>query len=166
MAIKKSTDIERPDHTSLQAGSEGVEILQDGQKIVTRGGAPASESDFDIIKDNSGTNWDLAIDGDFNIPGDTPASRKDDPDVGGTVKFAGAIISENNNSFDFTIDWVDDNGKVLVSQKFSSSTGGIDSNHNIKFEKVYTKGDFMQITITDTSGGANNNIHGSINFHT
>lgn len=155
----------RQDGTRPVTGTAGEVAEQDKKKLVVRSGATANQSDYDIIKNADGDNWDLIGDGDFTIPGDTPTDRTERPDIGGTVKAAGAIISADNNSFNITFDWYDENDNVLVSQTFSSSTGGINSNHNVTIEQLYTKSDFVGITITDTSGGGSNNIHGSINFH-
>lgn len=168
MAVRESADVERPDHTAAPTGAAGQQLNQesDTSKQVVRSGASAADADFDIIKDSDGTLWDLNSDGDFNIPGDTPASRTDNPDVGGTTRMAGAVVSTDDSAFDFTIQWRDENGTLLISQTWSSSQNArFTSNHAVQFDEVVVRGDLFSVVITDTSGGQNR-IRGTLNFHT
>lgn len=166
MAFLSSPRTERPDGTSIITGSEGKEVLQDDDKLVSRPGAASTQADYDIIKDSQGTLWDLDSDGDFNIPGDTPANRSANPNVGGTAKMAGGVVSTDDATFDVTIEWRDQNDNLLLSETFSSGTStDFGTNQAIQFDRLWTKSDRFTLIITDTSGGQNR-IRGSLNFHT
>jgi hypothetical protein len=155
----------RQDGVRPVSGEAGDVAQQDNKKLVVRSGATATDSDFDIVKDTDGTDWDLNADGDFTIPGDTPKGREEAPNVGGTVRLGGGIVSASDATFEMTIDWIDENDNVLLSETFGSSTNtDFGSNQAIQFDRLWTKSDFVNVTITDTSGGTNN-IHGSLNFH-
>lgn len=168
MAVRESADVERPDYSKLQAGSAGALALQeDDGKPVIKPGALSAQADFDIIKNTDGDLWDLNADGDFNIPGDTPTSRTENPNIAGTSVMSGGVVSPTDNAaFTVTIEWRDENDNILLKEPFSSSTSNDfeGSNHAVQFNRLRVMGDIFTLVITDTSGGQNR-IRGSLNFH-
>lgn len=162
MAIRDSPAVSRPDHTNLQAGSEGAEILQDGQKIVTRGGATSAEADFDIngYNLNDGV-YDLSSQKSSQLGGDNP-------DIGGTRELTILIESQDDNQFEVDVEFLDENDNSLVTVdknidgnlQSSSPSGG---NHYI-YVTLDTAGDRMNVKIRDTND-RQNKINGTINAH-
>lgn len=162
MAIRDSPAISRPDHTRLQAGSEGAEYLQDGQKLVTRGGATSSEADFDITGHNLNDSvYDLSSEKSSQLDGDNP-------DVGGTRNLIILFESSDDQQFEVEVEFLDENDNVLVTVdknidgnlQSSSPSGG---NHYI-YISLEVAGDRMNVKIKDPND-RQNKIDGSINAH-
>lgn len=167
MALRSTPPTSRPDHTNIQVGDKGQPILQEADKMVVRSGAPGSETDFDIVSNDACECWDLVGDGDFNIPGDSPDSRTEPPNIGGTSMISGGVVSHDDVTFDITFTWLNDYGDPLLSETYSSSTSTeFSANQAIQIDRLWVKSDFLEIVITDTSGGGQNEIAGSLNVHT
>ena len=132
--------------------------------MVSDMGSSQKTRDFDI-QGSDLVEGELGTGGPVVIPRDTRTASDDKADVGGTVQMAGAIISTSDRAFDIDIEWMNESDFTLLTQTFSSSQGGISSDHNVKIEQLFTKSDFVKITITDTSGQSVNFIQGSFNFH-
>lgn len=163
MAIKSSSTVERPDHTRLQAGSEGAEFLQSGQKIVTRGGATAAEADFDI------ESFDVT-DKDFVLTDEkSDQISGNHPDTGGTSTMVVMIESSDDVQFSIEVEFIKDDGTTLVTvdQYVDSdmlSTSPSNGNHYVFFTLAMAS-DIWDLKVVDESGGGQNNINGSINVH-
>jgi len=122
-----------------------------------------------VRSDTSGSVWDLDPtngDGDFNFPDDSTQNRSNAPTALGMSFISGAVVSASDQAFDVTISWRDPDDNEMFSQTFSSSTGGVSANHNIKFDRLFMKAPRLRITITSTAGGGvTNNVNGAFAFH-
>lgn len=139
----------RPDHSRLVVGDEGDEIHQESGtgKQVHRKGAVSAEADIDIA--TSSSPMDLA-DGDF---------ESDQRSTGGAEALAGEVVSDDSATFSVFVDWMDDDGNVLITHNPAALTDVTDVDFNL-----IIRSDHFEVRISDTSGGQNR-IHGTINSH-
>lgn len=148
MALRtdEQLDIDRPDNTSLMAGTEGAPVLQDGRKVVTRAGAVSADSDYDI------NGIDLA-DGVFSTG---------EADIGGTETVAIAVESTDGNQFAARVYWTDDQDNILYidDESKDSDLQGTDVRVNVE-----VAGDWFHLEFVDKSGAVNNRIRGTVNVH-
>lgn len=163
MAVRKASDLERPDYTRLQAGSEGAEFLQSGSKIVTRGGAAAPDADFDLDA------YDLN-DGDFNLSEEHSDQLEGDfPDTGGAASMAVFLESANDRQFSISVEFKQDDGDTVVTldkpiDSDLESTSPSDGNHFV-FVTVAMASDLWNLVVTDDAGLGQNQVSGTINIH-
>lgn len=148
----KTPDIPRPDHTSVGVGDQGDPVSQepDSGKQIQRKGAGSEEADIDIA--TSSSPHDLIDDGDF---------ESGQRSTGGAAELAGEIVSDDNNSFSVFVDWLDDDGNVLITHNPDALT---DVPDRVDFDMI-VRSDHFEVRVTDTSGGSQNNIHGTVNSH-
>lgn len=146
----KTPDIPRPDHTSVGVGDQGDPVSQepDSGKQIQRKGAGAEEADIDIA--TSSSPHDLDADGDFET-----GQRS----TGGAEALAGEIVSDDSATFSVFIDWLDDDGNVLITHNPAALTDVTDVDFNI-----IVRSDHFELRVSDTSGGQNR-IHGTANCH-
>jgi len=142
----------RPDHTRRMVGDNGLPILQDGEKLVSRAGATSQEADYDVDSD-AGEPYDLVAEGDFDI-GETA-------EVGGTTELSGIIESKDDEPFTVEVTWRDDDDNDLVSE----DKVALENSTRVDIQSIRVKGDRCYIRVTDTSGAAQNNVVGTLNFH-
>lgn len=155
--------VDAPPGTTPTTGDQGNIDGQEGSKTTTRPGGKKEEVDFDIIgDDDNNQNWDLIASGDFVIPDDID-SLDSPPDFGGVSALSINIESHDDNTFEVVIETLNNaEDKVLTT---------IDSNFDPRLERDFVfvrleaPTDKARITITDTSGAAQNHISGSINAH-
>ena len=159
MGFRTSAHTYRRDHTALTVGSEGTEILQSQQKLVSRTGAASTIADTDVESSEGGNSWDLVADGDFVVPTNAPAGITS-YSIGGASEISGAIYSLDSNNFDIKIEWLDNTGATLYTDQPSA----IQSVSDVKFNLI-VRSDRAKITISDSSGAAQNRILGSMNAH-
>lgn len=112
---------------------------------------PATSDGQPNYFDDSVNGYDLIGSGDYSI-GET--------NVKGTSEVSIKFNSADGANFTVTIDWTDGSGNVLYTEDPAGLTGVSDAN-----ETVVVGSDYFQLTITDTSGGGQNIISGTVNFH-
>jgi len=150
MALNRKPSPERPDHTTATAGSSGEITAQEpgsGKPVHRRGG---DESQADIDVGTVASPVDLTT-GDFN---------SGQRNVGGAEALAGDLISDDTNTFTVEVDWLDDDNNVTRTYSPSALTDVTEIQFNL-----IVRSDRFEVRVTDTSGGAQNNVHGSVNAH-
>lgn len=118
-----------------------------GKPVMRRGG-PESEADIDV--GTAASPIDLT-------GGDFESGSKN---AGGAEALGGKFISDDNNTFSVEIDWLDDDGNVAITSSPASLTDVTDVEFNLVM-----RSDRFEVRLTDTSGGAQNNVHGTANAH-
>lgn len=148
MALRSGSDIERPDHTRSISGSTGDVMDQEPGtgKGVYRKGAATEEADVDV--------------GSVNEPLDLTAGNfaSGQKDTGGAEALAGHIIDDNGNLFNVEIDWMDEDGNVLVTDSRDTLNGVSDVQFNLVI-----RSDHFEVRIEDNNGATA--VHGSVNAH-
>lgn len=154
MALR-SQGVGQPDNTRSIGGSSGNRLKQDerGNNVIRRGAAE-DEGDFDIL------DWDLIADGDFVIPDDVGLSAA--PNIGGAEWLSIALESTDSNGFEVTITWQDADGNTLYEEGQSKEPDLQGTDVRVPADVA---GDRYKLTVSDTSGAAQNTIRGSINAH-
>jgi hypothetical protein len=133
---------DREDGTAVIVGQDGDPFAQsDGDFVVTN--VPADQRDFDIVSD-------LVAEGPVTLG---PV------DIGGAQAVAGGVQSTDGNPLEITLDWLGEGGQVLFSRSFG---GGSDSRVLLLDVAVFS--DLVEITVSDTSGNAQNNVTGTFNI--
>lgn len=135
---------------SVLQGSEGIAIDQEADtgKALMRLGGEAAQADIDV--GDTGTPHDLTS-ADYTSGG---------RDAGGAQYIAGLIVSDQSNTFSVKVDWLDDDGNVTATTQPSALTDATEVDFNLRM-----RSDKFEVTISDTSGAANNDIRGTINAH-
>jgi len=103
------------------------------------------------VQDEPYYQHDLVVAGDITITG---------LNIDGTTTVIIKGSSSSSNTFNVNLDWVDANGNVLYQERPAASQGttSVDLNYNVASS-------YVDITITDTSGAANNVVSFAINAH-
>lgn len=145
----KIPDTPRPDHSRLGVGDQGTPVRQeeDSGKQIQRKGAGSTEADIDIATADSPL--DLA-------GGDFESGQRS---TGGAEALAGEIVSDDSATFTVFIDWLNDDGDVLITHNPAALTDVTDVDFNL-----IIRSDHFEVRVTDTSGGQNQ-INGSVNAH-
>lgn len=112
---------------------------------------PAVEEKQPAYFDEDILNHDLIGTGDFTIA---------ETNIAGTGEIVFKVASQDSETFTATVEWTDGSGNVLYTQSPSEATNTTDA--NLTFN---TASDHFQLTITDTSGAAQNIIDGTVNAH-
>lgn len=151
MALKAPVAISRPDHTKVTVGDQGDATNQEagtGKNVIRRGGTEA-ECDIDVA--TVAEPHDLIDDGNFES-----GMRV----TGGAEALAGDLISADGATFTVEVDWLNEDGEVLRTHDPSALQDVTELDFNL-----IVRSDRFEVRVMDTSGGAQNNIHGSINAH-
>lgn len=131
---------ERPDHAAREPST--------GKGVVRRG-AEAAESDIDIATKGSPRDLTSSDEGTY---------ESGQRDTGGAEAIGGHILDDNGNTFDVEIDWLDDEGNVLVTYAPSELTNVSDVTFNI-----VARSDHFELRVKDNSGATS--VHGTANAH-
>jgi hypothetical protein len=145
MALKDFPAYPRPDNTNLVGGADGEPMRQSQGKQVTRTGTTSAEGDYDI------QSHDLS-----NEVYETGRAE-----IGGADIISGAIESEQDNNFNIILEWMDQDGNILYTEKPASAQGV--SDHII--ESITVKGDNVNIKMEDSAADGTNEITGTLNIH-
>lgn len=150
MALRTSSSVERPDHTKEITGGEGDRMAQEptSGKGIYRKGAATEEADLDIAAANDT----------LDLTGDDGPYESGQKSTGGAEALAGHIVSDDGNTFDVRIDWMADDGTVLVTEDRAALTNVSD----IQFNLV-VRSDHFEVRLVDNTGAAQ--VHGSVNAH-
>lgn len=150
MALRDQADIEHPSGTRPIAGDQGERMRQEPNtgKGIYRKGAEEAEADIDIATSSSPIDL-TGADGPF---------ESGQRSTGGAEALAGHILDDNGNTFDVRVDWMDDQGNVLVTDDRSSLTGVSD----VKFNLV-VRSDHFEVRVVDNGGATA--VHGTVNAH-
>jgi|APHM01.1.fsa_nt_gi hypothetical protein len=132
----------RPDRTTLIVGDSGDPLPQgSGGELQTIRGTVARED------------ASLEFDQDLVGEGDVVFGPQD---VSGTDALSGSVVSDDSNNLEVRVRYEDGNGnKRGVEQTFGPDTV-------IEFVNIAHRFDIIRVTITDTSGAAQNNVTGSV----
>lgn len=130
---------------NVQAGN--VNLVDSGDNTID----PATNTDQPNFLDEDILGYDLVASGDYTLA---------ETNVRGTGDIVIKVASNDSNTFTVTLEWTDGNSNVLFSQTPAEATDVTSA--NLKFN---TSSNHVQLTITDTSGGGQNNIDGTINAH-
>lgn len=112
---------------------------------------PATNDDQPNFFDEDIVSFDLIGSGDFTVA---------ETNVRGTSNLTFKVNSADSNTFTVTVEWTDGNGNILYTESPTDATSVTDTNVTLE-----TGSDDFQLTITDNSGAAQNNINGTINAH-
>lgn len=159
MALKESTSVERPDHTRVITGDQGIELPQDPDtKKLTNTRVDRKDGDVRI------TGHDLIADGDFVIP-DGVGDLTNPPFIGGGGKSVLGVESSDDNNFSIKFEYgtLDSDGNFTADftyDKTDDARLGGDSKYVVQIRPIR---DRLRVTISDESGAGQNNITGGLN---
>lgn len=151
--VVNESPFEHPDDVIPTVGSQGLRQRQEptSGKPINRLGAESAEADIDIGTSNNPT----------NIGSNGSEFQSGARSTGGAQELTGTVVSDQGNNFDIHIDWLDDNDNLLRTE----SPSAIQGVNNVDNFNIVTKSDRFELRITDVSGNATNEIHGSANAH-
>lgn len=143
---------DRPDESSQVVGDEGLLVFQepDSGKWVYRKGGDESQTDINVGTASSPR--DLIADGDY---------ASGERNTGGSEAIAGEFSTDDGNSFNVEIDWIDEDGNVVETH---DPNPGQDITGSFEFA-WRIRSDRWELRVEDTSNAAQNNVHGSANVH-
>lgn len=135
-------DTPRADNTQTIVGSEGRPIGQ------------SSDGTIQTIRGTvSRTDASLAFDQDLIADGDVVFGPRD---FSGTDSVSGAVESDDSNNLRVDVEYLDANDNVVgPGVQFGPDTV-------VEFVDIPHRFDRLRVTITDTSGAAQNNVTGSL----
>lgn len=144
---------QRPDDAIPIVGDQGLRNRQEPTtgKPINRLGGESAESDVDIGTDAEPT----------NIGNNGSEFKSGIRSTGGAQEITMTVVSDQSNNFDVNIDWYDENGNLLRTE----SPSPLQAVNDISNANIITKSDNFELRITDVSGAADNEIHGTANAH-
>lgn len=151
MALGDPVNIPREDGTSIGVGDQGDPEAQEPEtgKPVHRRGGTEEQCDIDVATASSP--YDLIAEGDFE------SGMKN---TGGAEALAGEIKSDDSNTFTVEVNWLNEDGEVLLTHSPAALVDATDLDFHL-----IVRSDRFEVCVTDTSGAGQNGIHGSVNAH-
>lgn len=148
--------IEQDPNGRLEAvllGNENIAIDQEPGtgKALFRLGGDSAESDIDI-----GT-----VNNPVNIGSDGSAFESGQRQTGGATEVALTAVSATGEPFNVEIEWMDEDGNVLRTEAPDALQGTTD----VEKATIIAVSDNFQLRLTDASGNATNEVHGTANSH-
>lgn len=149
----------RGDGTRVIVGDQGSEIAQDPETSkMTNARVNRQEGDVPI------TDHDLIADGDFIIP-DSVSSLDNPPFIGGASRSILGVESTDDNNFSIKFEYgtLESDGTfttLFTYDKNDDARLDGDSKYVIQIRPIR---DRVKVTISDSAGGAQNNISGGLN---